>query len=81
MVRAAKSTRNKASRAGRNVRSEKTEIVDDKLYFVSDLVQILNVCRQTIVRYKRSKGLPLSGASRGAILGSDLKSWLRTFSA
>lgn len=65
-------------RSGRN---GSTAIEDDRLYFVSDLVCILQVCRRTIVRYKQEKNLPLSGVARGSILGADLKAWLKSFSA
>lgn len=81
MVKAAVKKRNYANRVTRKPASDRISIEDDKLYFVSDLVQILKVHRQTIVRYKRDKGLPLSGVSRGSILGCDLKRWLQTVKA
>lgn len=46
------------------------------IYTIADLIQIFGVGRTAIVKWKKEKNLPLTGAPRGTITGRALLEWV-----
>lgn len=48
------------------------------IYTIVDLAQIFGVGRTAIVRWRKEKSLPLTGAPRGTITGRALLEWIES---